>query len=94
MLNITCDNYTAAVEAKGSTKTLYIESLGCILEGFKLIRCLNNTLYEKTKEDIFIALLDGKLDTCTEPGDETEGEEIRCDLNGLLDQLRQEEGET
>ena len=93
MVNVTCDKYTASVEAKGPAKTLFVECLGLILEGFKLIRRLDNTLYEKTKEDIFFGILDGKLDNCTEPTDNADSTEIRVDLNKIISQMKEEEGD-
>ena len=93
MLHVTCEKYQASVEARGLTKDLFYESLGLILEGFKLIRKLDNELYEKAKEDFFFSILDGKLDKATTPSDTSEGHEYYFDLDALREQLKQEEGE-
>lgn len=93
MIRIICENSTASVDANGPVSKLYTESLGLIVEGFRLIRRLNDTLYDKTKEDIFIAILDGKLDNCTEPSDNSEGTEVRIDFNEIMNQMKQEEGD-
>lgn len=93
MINVICEKYNASVEARGTTVDMFRESLGLILEGFKIIRRIDENLYEKTKDDIFLAIADGKLDKCTETNDECEGQEIKFDLNGILEQLKEEDGE-
>ena len=93
MLNVTCEKFTASVEAKGLAKDLFYESLGLIVEGFKLIRKLDNKLYEKAKEDLFMGILFGKLDDVTTPTETSESQEFYFDLDALREQLKQEEGE-
>ena len=93
MVKVICEKYTATVEAKGFNRDLYLESLGLILEGFKLIRKLDSDLYEKAKLDIFGAIVDGRLDVTTAPNDTTDGHEYRFDIDALREQLKNEEGD-
>lgn len=93
MVKVICEKYTATIEVKGSNRDVYFESLGLIIEGFKIIRKLDDNLYEKVKLDIFGAIIDGKLDDATSPNVVTDGHEYRFDIDGLREQLKNEEGD-
>lgn len=93
MIKVTCENYEAYVEVNGSAKYIHREALGLILEGFKIIRRIDNDLYEKTKVDIFVSIIEGKLDNFTDVSETQNAQEVRFDLNALLEQLKEEEGD-
>lgn len=94
MINIEVNDYTASVTAKGETRKLVTETFGLLIESFKLLRKLNEEIYEKTKEDLFIAILSGALDSAiTENGGNYDGSEMRVDLKELKKQLEQKEEE-
>lgn len=94
MINIEVNNYTASVTAKGDTRHLVTEAFGLIVEGLKIIRKVNEKVYEKTKEDLFIAILSGTLDSAiTENAENYEGSQMTVDLKELKKQLEHEEEE-
>lgn len=93
MIKVICDKFTATVVAKGNTEDTFYESIGLILEGFRVIRSLDPTLYESAKSDIFVAIVNGVLDEWTDLAKRQMGHEVHIDLSALREQLQDEEGD-